>query len=321
MVATSVAAAVGESNRNRDEPGVGERYWTPGDPDFGTASPPRFEFADPHAAGLFHAGSFHAEGTSHDIGDRITIHNRGVCDAAAVVLLADGSSYLELLTPGSEIVLPECDSLTYVQAPRTTGGRPVLYGAVWVRSGRVMPVTLPIPTRREFLDARYLTPWSAEWNGGVSGRQILDAAAAGISYQYRTGGSTFVVRNSGRDWIGVVHRSGTDITFVECPPGERVCFELSPHAARAEVFSVVGRRVGGTAGHGPYMSPSGTVHPGWAGRPGEATAYGSVVVMLGAPVYSALPKRNLYMAFSDRRRGGSGPISRRGGAAWRTVAG
>ncbi|MGF0328998.1 hypothetical protein [Gordonia hongkongensis] len=296
MVTTHVAAAVGTQDRDRIEPVVGENYWTPGDPDFGTASAPRFAFADPHAAGLFHA-----EDLSREAGDRIAVHNRGVHDVAAVVLLEDGRPYVELLTPGSEIALPEADSLTYLQAPRTADGRPVLYGAVWVRDGRVMPVTVPIPTRREFLDQRYLTPWSAEWNGGVSGRYMLDAAAAGVSYQYRTGGSTFVVRNSGSDWIGVVHRSGTAFTFVECPPGERAVFELSPQSARAEVFSVVGRRGGGTAGHAPYMSRSGTVHPGWAGRPGEVTAYGSVVVMLGAPVYSALPKRNLYLAFSDRR--------------------
>ncbi|MEY1674050.1 hypothetical protein AB4Z55_07690 [Gordonia sp. ABKF26] len=296
MVATSIATVVGEANPGRHQPGVGEQYWGPGDPDFGTAVAPRFEFADPHAAGLFHA-----KGRSGDFGERVTIGNRGERDAAVVVLLADGRTYLDILIPGSEAPLPEGDSLTYVQAPRTADGRPVLYGAVWVRDGRVMPVTLPIPTRHEFLDHLYLTPWSPEWNGGVSGRQILDAAAAGISYQYRTGGSTFLVRNSGRDWIGVVHRSGADLTFVECPPGGRVGFDLSPHSARAEVFSVVGRRIGGTAGHGPYMSRSGTVHPGWAGRPGEATAYGSVVVMLGSPVYSALPKRNLYMAFSDRR--------------------
>ncbi|UPW08326.1 hypothetical protein M1C59_20050 [Gordonia terrae] len=207
MVATSIATVVGEANPGRHQPGVGERYWGPGDPDFGTAVAPRFEFADPHAAGLFHA-----KGRSGDFGERVTIGNRGERDAAVVVLLADGRTYLDILIPGSEAPLPEGDSLTYVQAPRTADGRPVLYGAVWVRDGRVMPVTLPIPTRHEFLDHLYLTPWSPEWNGGVSGRQILDAAAAGISYQYRTGGSTFLVRNSGRDWIGVVHRSGADLT-------------------------------------------------------------------------------------------------------------
>ena len=323
MVATHIAATVGEATLDRDQPEVvDERYWGPGDPDFGTAVAPRFEFADPHAAGLFHT-----TGGSGDSGERVTIANRGEHDAAVVILLADGRTQGEIAAPGSEVLLPEGDSLTYVQAPRTADGRPVLYGAVWVRDGRVMPVTLPIPTRHEFLDHRYLTPWSAEWNGGVSGRQIHDAAAAGLSYQYRTGGSTLVVRNSGREWIGVVHRSGTDVTFVECPPGDRVAFDLSPHSARAEVFSVVGRRVGGAAGHGPYMSRSGTVHPGWPGRPGEATTYGSVVVMLGSPVYSALPKRNLYMAFSDRRpfearfartSGSRGPRRReRGECAWR----
>ncbi|MFE0751212.1 hypothetical protein [Gordonia sp. NPDC058843] len=276
-----------------------ERYWGPTDPDFGAAVPPRFAFADPHAAGLFHAvGSSAVDGVDDS---RITLHNRGAQEVAAVIIRVDGASHVEIMPAGSEVVLPESDSLTYVQAPRTGDGRPVLFGAVWVRDGRVVPVTMPIPTLREFLDQRYLTPWSAEWNGGVSGRQVLDAAADGVSYQYRTGGASFIVRNSGRDWVGVVHRSGTDLTFVECPPGDRVVFELSPHSARAEVFSVVGRRVGGTSGRGPYMSPSGTVHPGWSGRPGEATAYGSVVVMLGSPVYSALPRRNLYMAFSDRR--------------------
>lgn len=112
MVTMHVAAAVGTQDRDRIEPVVGENYWTPGDPDFGTASAPRFAFADPHAAGLFHA-----EDLSREAGDRIAVHNRGVHDVAAVVLLEDGRSYVELLPPGSEIALPEADSLTYLQAP------------------------------------------------------------------------------------------------------------------------------------------------------------------------------------------------------------
>ncbi|WP_223204915.1 hypothetical protein [Gordonia jinghuaiqii] len=286
------------TNAERDlaaDSGHIERYWAPGDPDFGAAVPPRFGFADPHAAGLFH-------GTD----DRVRLTNRGASVAAATTLRTDGSAELHVLEPGTVLVLPDEDSLTYVQAPRAADGRPVLYGAIWVSSGRVMPVTVPIPTRREFLDQRYLTPWSSDWNGGFADRQLRDAAADGVSFQYRTGGSTFTVHNAGSRWIAVVHRSGTEYSVAECGPGERADFEVSPHAARTEVFSVVGQRVGGSPGRGPYMSASGTVHPGWAGRPGTATAYGSVVVMLGSLVYNALPKRNLYLAFSRRRRGCAG---------------
>ncbi|MDJ0454492.1 MULTISPECIES: hypothetical protein [Gordonia] len=67
---------------------------------------------------------------------------------------------------------------------------------------------------------------------------------------------------------------------------------------------MVGLRLDGSPGRAPYVSASGTVHPGWAGRPGAATAYGSVVIMVGSLMYSALPKRNLYLAFSDLRRCG-----------------
>ncbi|MCR8895779.1 hypothetical protein NWF34_02300 [Gordonia sp. GONU] len=266
-------------------------YWGPGDTDFGTATPPRFAFADPHAAGLFHAE-----------GEHVTIHNRGG-DSAAAVLFLDGRVELRPLGPGEAITLPGEDSFTYVQAPRRADGRPVIYGGVWVHQGRAMPVTIPIPSEREFLAQRYLTPWSADWVGGLAGCRLRDPAEDHISYQYRSGGTTFTVRNAGDAWIAVVHRTGTEYSVVECGPHERVDFPVSPHSACSDVFSVVGLRLDGSPGRGPYMSASGTVHPGWAGRPGVATAYGSVVIMLGALVYSALPKRNLYLAFSDRRRG------------------
>lgn len=267
-------------------------YWGPGDPDFGTTTPPRFAFADPHEAGLFHADDEH-----------VSLHNRGVGPAAALIFFVDGRVELRRLGPGEMIILPDEDSFTYLQAPRLADGRPVVYGGVWVQQGRAMPVTIPIPTEREFLAQRYLTPWSTDWVGGLAGCRLRDPAEDRISYQYRSGGTTFTVRNAGDTWVAVVHRVGTEYSVAECGPRERIDFPVSPHSAHSDVFSVVGQRQAGSPGRGPYVSASGTVHPGWAGRPGAATAYGSVVIMLGSLVYSALPKRNLYLAFSDRRRG------------------
>lgn len=272
--------------------GWDDSYWGPGDPDFGTATPPRFTFADPHAAGLFHADDEH-----------VSIHNRGTGSAAALVFLDDGRVELRRLGPGETITLPDEDSFTYLQAPRGDDGRPVVFGGVWVHQGRAMPVTIPIPSEREFLAQRYLTPWSTDWVGGLAGCRLRDPAEDHISYQYRSGGTTFTVRNAGDTWVAVVHRAGSEYTVVECGPHERVDFSISPHSAHSDVFSVVGPRLDGSPGRAPYVSASGTVHPGWAGRPGAATAYGSVVIMLGSLMYSALPKRNLYLAFSDRRRG------------------
>ncbi|SDU81961.1 hypothetical protein [Gordonia westfalica] len=272
--------------------GWDDSYWGPGDPDFGTATPPRFTFADPHAAGLFHADDEH-----------VSIHNRGTGSAAALIFLDDGRVELRRLGPGETITLPDEDSFTYLQAPRGDDGRPVVYGGVWVHQGRAMPVTIPIPSEREFLAQRYLTPWSTDWVGGLAGCRLRDPAEDHISYQYRSGGTTFTVRNAGDTWVAVVHRAGSEYTVVECGPHERVDFSISPHSAHSDVFSVVGPRLDGSPGRAPYVSASGTVHPGWAGRPGAATAYGSVVIMLGSLMYSALPKRNLYLAFSDRRRG------------------
>ncbi|MCZ4579844.1 hypothetical protein O4158_12280 [Gordonia amicalis] len=267
-------------------------YWGPGDTDFGTATPPRFAFADPHAAGLFHADDEH-----------VTIHNRGDGSAAALIFF-DGRVELRRLGPGETITLSDEDSFTYVQAPRRADGRPVIYGGVWVHRGRAMPVTIPIPSEREFFDQRYLTPWSADWVSGPAGCRLRDPVEDRITYQFRSGGTTFTVRNAGDTWVAVVHRSGAEYTVVECGPHERVDFKIAPYSTHSDVFSVVGPRRGGSPGHGPYISASGTVHPGWAGRPGAATAYGSVVIMLGSLVYSALPKRNLYLAFSDLRRCG-----------------
>lgn len=157
-------------------------YWGPGDTDFGTATPPRFAFADPHPAGLFHADDEH-----------VTIHNRGDGSAAALIFF-DGRVELRRLGPGETITLSDEDSFTYVQAPRRADGRPVIYGGVWVHRGRAMPVTIPIPSEREFLDQRYLTPWSADWVSGLAGCRLRDPVEDRMTYQLRSGGTTFTVR-------------------------------------------------------------------------------------------------------------------------------
>ncbi|KAF0969283.1 hypothetical protein BPODLACK_02075 [Gordonia sp. YY1] len=157
-----------------DDTGIRDRgwddsYWGPGDPDFGTATPPHFTFADPHAAGLFHADDEH-----------VSIHNRGTGPMAALIFLDDGRVELRRLGPGETITLPDEDSFTYLQAPRGDDGRPVIYGGVWVHQGRAMPVTIPIPSEREFLAQRYLTPWSTDWAGGT--RRLPAAGPRGGSH-------------------------------------------------------------------------------------------------------------------------------------------
>lgn len=280
--------------------GFAGRFWGPGDVDFGCSDTPDFVFDDPHAAGIFH----HLE-------DGVTsIHNRGDEVVGVLVLGVDGLLERVVLSPGEVTPLPAQDLLCYVQGTRTDG-RPRLFGALWTQGGRVMGSTLPIPTRREFLDQHYLTPWSADWNGGYTHQDHLDAEGDGLSFQYRTGGSSITVRNTGEKWMAVLHNGGHVRAVTEIPPGAMATFPVDPEAKTGQVFSVVGRRVGGGAGRAPYMSASGTIHPGWPGRPGTATSYGSVVIMLGAVVYSALPKRNLYLAWSDRRRLRHGCRSRR----------
>ncbi|MDL9936504.1 hypothetical protein QSJ18_07095 [Gordonia sp. ABSL1-1] len=284
-------------------------FWKPGDPDFGCADDeqiPDLDFADPHAAGIYHTV---ADGTA-------TVHNRGDESVGVLTLGVDGPLDLVVIGPGESAPLPPVDLLCYVQRPRAAG-RPVIFGALWMRGGRAMPTTLPIPNRREFLDQRYLTPWSADYTGGYTRSDHLDADDAGVSFQYRTGASTLTVRNSGDSWVAVSrspardeqrggHEDGGNLT--ELPPGTKATFALDATAATGQVFSILGPRTGGSPGRPPYMSASGTIHPGWPGRPGLATRYGSIVVMLGSVVYTAVPKRNLYLAWSDRRR------ARRGGS-------
>ncbi len=91
-----------------------------------------------------------------------------------------------------------------------------------------MPVTIPIPSEREFFDQRYLTPWSADWVSGLAGCRLRDPVEDRITYQFRSGGTTFTVRNAGDTWVAVVHRSGAEYTVVECGPHERVDFKIAP---------------------------------------------------------------------------------------------
>lgn len=269
----------------------GGRYWRPGHADFGSRRTPDFTFGDPHAAGIFH---------SVDDG-AATIHNRGDEVVALLTLGTEVPLGLEILAPGTSAQLPAVDLLCYVQGARVHGS-PRMFGVVWMSDGRSMPSTLPVPTRREFLDQHYLTPWSADWNGGYTHQDHRDADADGLSFQYRTGGSSITMRNTGTEWMAVLHKDGHTRSVTELAPGSQVSFPVSVTANTGQVFSVVGRREGGSPGRAPYRSASGTIHPGWPGRPGTATHYGSVVIMLGTVVYSALPKRNLYLAWSDRRR-------------------
>ncbi|GAC68402.1 hypothetical protein [Gordonia soli] len=267
------------------------RFWTPGDADFGGPEMPDLEFRDPFAAGLYVTAD----------GGEVAVHNRGDQQIAVLTIGSDGPRDLLLIAPEDTAPLPAGDLVAYVQGERLDGV-PVLYGVLWIAGGRMMPSVLPLPGRREFLDYRYLTPWSSDWDCGYPDQLHLDAELDEVTYQYRAGAESITVRNDGHMWIAVLHNSGDDRRITEVAPGGRASFPVSPDADRGQVFSMVGERVDSTPGRTARIDADGEVAPGSPGRPGTPTNYGSVVIMLGAVVYSAIPKKNLYLAWSDRRR-------------------
>ncbi|AZG45725.1 hypothetical protein [Gordonia insulae] len=284
-----------------DGPGPGEvdwsdrdpddLFWKPGDIDFGVPVAPSFVFADPMAHGVHHTR----------IDGEVAVHNRGDGPIAVLTVGADGPLDLVVADPGESVPVPPGDAVCYVQAPRTDDS-PTLLGVMWFSAGESMPTVLPVPTRRDHLDHHYLTPWSADWDCGYPDQIHLDAEAAGVTYQYRAGAETMTIRNTGDDAIAVLYNREHERAVAEVAPHSRMTFPVCADADTGQVFSVVGERVDSLPGRSATFSTSGAVIPGTSGKPGTATNYGSVVIMLGTVVYSAIPKKNLYLAWSDRRR-------------------
>lgn len=268
-----------------------QRYWTPGDPDFGSTVPPLFRFVDPLTHGVHY---------THAAGETV-IHNQGDSPIAMATVIADGPVDFVVADPGESIPVPAGDAVHYVQIPRVDGD-PTLLGVLWCVGGEVMPSALPIPSQRDHLDNRYLTPWSADWDCGYAQQIHLDPELAGVTFQYRTGADTMTIRNSGCEPVAVIYQRGTQHEVEEIAPYSRVTLPVRADADTGQVFSLVGRRVDGQPGRGAGLTSSGTVIPGLSARPGTATNYGSVVVMLGTVVYNAIPRKNLYLAWSDRRK-------------------
>ncbi|WAC54204.1 hypothetical protein [Gordonia sp. SL306] len=266
-------------------------YWKPGDVDFGAPTAPQFVFADPFAHGVHHTR----------IDGEVALHNHGDSEVAVLTVGADGPLDLVVARPGESVPIPPGDAVCYVQAPRTDCS-PTLLGVMWLRSGELMPSVLPIPSRRDHLDYHYLTPWSADWDCGYPQQIHLDAEASGVTYQYRTGADRMTIRNTGDEPIAVIYNRAGERVVAEVAAGTRMTFPVCADADTGQVFSVVGERVDSRPGRSASFASSGAVIPGTSGTPGTATNFGSVVIMLGTVVYSAVPKKNLYLAWSDRRR-------------------
>ncbi|MGV9713911.1 hypothetical protein ACWDTI_25000 [Gordonia sp. NPDC003424] len=284
-----------------DGPGMGEidwetidsegHYWTPRDPDFGSPRSPAFRFDDPLAHGVHHAR----------VAGSVVVHNHGGGPVAMVSVGSDGPLDFVVAEPGESIPVPPGDAVHYLQVPRRDGD-PTLVGVLWSRGGQLMPSSLPVPGRRQYLDSRYLTPWSTDWDCGYPQQIHLDPELAGVTFQYRTGADSMTIRNSGSEPVAVVYQIGTDREVAEIVPHSRVTLPVRADADTGQVFSLVGRRVDGHPAQGPGISSSGAVIPGRPAVLGTATNYGSVVVMLGTVVYSAIPRKNLYLAWSNRRQ-------------------
>ncbi|MCX2963469.1 hypothetical protein ACIGKQ_02980 [Gordonia sp. NPDC062954] len=270
----------------RDPDGI---FWRPGDVDFGVPTSPSFVFVDPLTHGVHHTR----------IDSEVTIHNRSDGPVAVLTVGADGPLDLLVAEPGESVPVPPGDQVCYVQAPRTDGS-PTILGVMWLAGGVLMPSALPVPDRRDHLARNFLTPWSADWECGYNQQDHLDAEADGVTYQYRTGAETLTIRNTGDESIAVIYNLGSDRAVAEIAPRGRRVFPVRSDADTGQVFSVVGTRRGGTAGRAASVDSAGGFVPGASGRPGTPTNYGSVVVMLGTVVYSAIPKKNLYLAWSDR---------------------
>ncbi|MFW0785540.1 hypothetical protein AAFP35_13575 [Gordonia sp. CPCC 206044] len=268
-----------------------DRFWTPGDVDFGTESGPSFVFVDPLSRGVHHTV----------VDGEVAIHNRGDEEIAVLTVGADGPLDFVVAGPGESVPIAPGDSVCYVQA-RRTDSCPTLLGVMWFASGRSMPSAVPIPSRRTYLDHNYLTPWSADWDCGYPEQIHLDAEEAGVTYQYRAGAQTLTIRNTGDEPIAVLYNGTADRAVAEVAPRGRMAFPVRADAPTGQVFSIVGRRVDSVPGHAATVDSSGSLDPGTIGTPGTATNFGSVVIMLGTVVYSAVPKKNLYLAWSDRRR-------------------
>ncbi|MFW0796635.1 hypothetical protein AAFP30_22715 [Gordonia sp. CPCC 205515] len=266
-------------------------YWTPGDHDFGSRIAPEFRFVDPLTHGVHY---------SHVAGETV-IHNHGDSPIAMATVTAAGPADFLIAEPGESIPVPAGDAVHYLQLPRTDGD-PTLLGVLWCAGGEVMPSALPVPSRRDYLDNRYLTPWSVDWDCGYAQQVHLDPELAGVTYQYRTGADTMTIRNSGYEPIAVVYQRGAEHQVEEIAPYSRVTLPVCASADTGQVYSLVGRRVDGQPGRGAGITSSGMLLPGTPARAGTATNYGSVVVMLGTVVYSAIPRKNLYLAWSDRRK-------------------
>lgn len=272
---------------DRDPKGL---FWKPGDVDFGVPTSPSFVFADPMAAGVHHTR----------VDGEVAIHNRGAGPVGVLTVGASGPLDLVIARPGESVPVPPGDSVCYVQAPRTDGS-PTLLGVMWFAGGELMPSVLPVPGRREYLDHHFLTPWSADWDCGYPQQIHLDAEASGVTYQYRTGAETMTIRNTGDESVAVLFNRGEERAVAEIGPRTAMTFPVRADADTGQVFSVVGERVDSRPGRSASFATSGAVIPGTSGKPGTATNYGSVVIMLGTVVYSAIPKKNLYLAWSDRR--------------------
>ncbi|GAB88425.1 hypothetical protein GORHZ_021_00020 [Gordonia rhizosphera NBRC 16068] len=265
-------------------------FWKPGDVDFGTPGGPSFVFADPMAHGVHQTR----------VDGEIAIHNRGDERIAVLTLAADGPRDLVIAEPGESVPLAPGDAVSYIQAARTDSC-PTILGVLWFVGGEQKPTPLPVPSRRDHLDHHYLTPWSADWDSGYSDQIHLDAEVSGVTYQYRAGADTVTIRNTGDDPIAVVYTRDDERVVAEIGPRTRRTLPVRADASTGQVFSVVGRRVDSEPGRAAVYS-AGRLIPGTSGKPGTATNYGSVVIMLGVVVYSAIPKKNLYLAWSDRRR-------------------
>ncbi|MEE3849414.1 hypothetical protein VZC37_03680 [Gordonia sp. LSe1-13] len=281
--------AAGEVDWDERDPDA--RFWRPGDVDFGVPQTPAFVFADPMAHGVHQTR----------VGGEVAIHNRGDGPIAVLTVGADGPRDLVVAEPGHSVPVPPGDQVCYVQAPRTDCC-PTLLGVLWFVDGEAMPTSLPIPDRRDHLDHHYLTPWSADWDCGYPEQVHLDAEADGVTYQYRTGADTMTIRNTGDAAIAVIYNRGEDRAVAEIAPHGKRTFPVCADADTGQVFSVVGERVDSRPGRAATLDSAGVVIPGSSGQPGTPTNYGSVVIMLGTVVYSAIPKKNLYLAWSDRRR-------------------
>ncbi|MDY6810187.1 MAG: hypothetical protein SW127_14395, partial [Actinomycetota bacterium] len=292
-------AHTGEPQMLLDGPNPGEvdwdqrdpdaRFWRPGDVDFGVPTSPSFVFLDPLEHGVHHTR----------IDSEVTIHNRSDGPVAVLTVGAEGPLDLVVAESGESVPVPPGDQVCYVQAPRTDGS-PTILGVMWFAGGQLMPSSLPIPDRRDHLDRHYLTPWSADWDCGYPQQNHLDAEADGVTYQYRAGAEALTIRNTGEESIAVIYNLGSDRAVAEIAPRGKRTFPVRSDADTGQVFSVVGVRRGGTPGRAASVDSAGGLVPGTSGRPGTPTNYGSVVVMLGTVVYSAIPKKNLYLAWSDR---------------------